>query len=38
MPTKEKVSRVILSVLNSPNKSTQRAALWVRLHKLRESL
>jgi hypothetical protein len=35
---KERVSKVILAVLNSPNKSTQRAALWTRLIKLRESL
>ena len=36
--TKERVSKVILAVLNSPNKSAQRAALWVRLQNLRNSL
>lgn len=36
--TKQRVENAIASVLNSPNKSVQRAALWVRLHKLRSSL
>ena len=36
--TKERVSKVILALLNSPNKSAQRAALWVRLQNLRNSL
>lgn len=36
--TKERVNRVILAVLNSPNKSAQRAGLWVRLQNLRSSL
>ena len=33
--TKQRVIKVITSVLNSPNKSAQRAALWVRLHNLK---
>ena len=33
--TKERISKVILSVLNSPNKSSQRAALWIRLQNLK---
>lgn len=33
--TVERVSRVIVAVLNSPNRSAQRAALWVRLHTLK---
>ncbi len=36
--TVERVSRVIMAVLNSPNRSAQRAALWVRLHTLKNSL
>lgn len=36
--TKERITKVILSVLNSPNKSVERAALWARLIKLRSSL
>jgi len=36
--TKQRVSKVILAVLNSPNKSAQRAALWVRLQNLRSEL
>jgi len=36
--TPQRVSKVITSVLNSPNKSVQRTALWMRLQKLRCSL
>lgn len=36
--TIERVNRVITAVLHSPNNSVQRAALWFRLHKLREEL
>lgn len=36
--SKQRVSRVILAVLNSPNKSAQRAALWAKLVKLRSEL
>ena len=36
--TKERVTRVIIAVLLSPNRSTERAALWIRLHKLRDSI
>ena len=34
----EKITRVIIAVHNSPNKSVGRAALWARLVKLRCSL
>lgn len=33
--TPQRVSKVITAVLNSPNRSTQRAVLWMRLQKLR---
>jgi hypothetical protein len=33
-----KVKRVIIAVLNSPNQNAQRAALWVRLQKLKAQL
>lgn len=33
-----KVNRVIMAVLNSPNRNTQRAALWFKLQDLREKL
>ncbi len=36
--TKQRVSKVIMAVLNSPNQSAQRAALWVKLQNLRASL
>ncbi len=36
--TKQRVSKVIISILNSPNKSVERAKLWVRLQNLRASL
>lgn len=36
--TKARISKVILAVLNSPNQSGQRAALWARLIILRSSL
>lgn len=36
--TKQRVTKVIIAVLNSPNKSAQRAALWVRLQNLRNGL
>jgi hypothetical protein len=35
---KNRVSRVIIAVLESKNKSAQRAALWVRLQNLKNSL
>jgi hypothetical protein len=37
-PTPQRVSKVITAVLHSPNRSVQRAALWMRLQKLRYSL
>ena len=36
--TKQRVTRVIATLLQSPNKSAKRAALWKRLHDLRNSL
>lgn len=36
--TIERLDRVILAVLLSPNKSGQRAGLWSRLHSLRREL
>ena len=36
--TKQRVSKAILSVMSSPNKSIQRAALWMRLQNLRNKL
>jgi hypothetical protein len=36
--TTERINKVIMSVLLSPNKSAQRAALWVRLQNLRKSI
>ncbi len=36
--TRERVTKVILAVLNSPNQSAQRAALWVRLQNLKSNL
>lgn len=36
--TIERVNKVILSVLQSPNKSAQRAALWMRLHTIKSKL
>jgi hypothetical protein len=34
----QKLNRVILSVLSSPNQSVQRAILWAKLVNLRSSL
>lgn len=36
--TKERIKRVIMSVLESPNKSSERAKLWFRLKKILEKL
>jgi hypothetical protein len=36
--TKQRINRIILAVLNSPNKSAQRAALWTRLHNMNNEL
>ena len=36
--TRQRLNQVILAVLNSPNKSAQRAALWIRLQNLRSEL
>jgi len=36
--TKERVDKVIMAVLLSPNNSVQRARLWFRLHKLKAEL
>ncbi len=36
--TKERVNKAISAVVQSPNKSVQRAALWVRLHKIKEHI
>jgi len=36
--TVERINKVIMAVLQSPNKSPQRAAIWVRLHTLKNSL
>lgn len=33
-----KVKRVIMAVLSSPNRSTERATLWFKLQDLREKL
>ena len=37
-PTPQRVSKVITAVLHSPNRSVQRAALWMRLQDLRNKL
>lgn len=36
--TKERVTKVIIALLLSPNRSTERAKLWLRLHRLRDSI
>ena len=36
--TIERIDRVIGALLQSPNKSAQRAKLWVKLHSLRSAL
>jgi hypothetical protein len=33
--TSERISKVIIAVLSSPNKSAQRAGLWARLQNLK---
>jgi hypothetical protein len=36
--TVDRLNRVIAAVILSPNKSAQRAALWVKLHNMRKQL
>ena len=36
--TTERISRVIIAVLNSPNKSAKRAILWMKLIDLRSKV
>lgn len=36
--TLSRVLSAITAVVESPNKSVERAALWMRLHRLREKL
>jgi len=36
--TKQRVIKVIIAVLNSPNKSAERAALWTRLQNLKNNI
>lgn len=36
--TKQRIKKVIMAVLESPNKSAERAKLWFRLKKILEKL